>query len=54
MMGIEIKRQPREDGDSSFTWRPTWQTWIVMIFIAVIVLCFTLTIPSLSHAAVLR
>jgi hypothetical protein len=55
MMGIEIKRPPREDGkSSSFTWRPTLQTWLVLALIAAFIVCFMFTIPSLSHAAILH
>jgi hypothetical protein len=51
---IEFKRRADDEGDTRGQWRPTWQTWVVFAFIAAIVACFTLTIPSLSHAAILH
>ena len=50
---IELKRRPDDEGDRQDSWRPTLETWIAFALIAAIVACFTLVIPSLSHAAIL-
>jgi hypothetical protein len=50
---IEFKRRADDEGPTEAPWRPTLRTWIVFAFIAAIVACFTLTIPSLSNAAIL-
>jgi len=51
MMGIEFKRPPHEEDEPEGPWRPSLETWIAFAFIAAIVACFTLMLPSLSNAA---
>ena len=51
---IEFKRRTDDAGGPENGWRPTLETWIAFALIAAIVACFTLVIPSLSHAAILR